>query len=28
MQMSQLKPASELAQRFGVKALVYGGPFI
>lgn len=26
MQMSQLKPASELAQRFGVKALVYGGP--
>ena len=26
MQMSQLKPASELAQRFGVKALAYGGP--
>ena len=26
MQMNQLKPASELAQRFGVKALVYGGP--
>ena len=26
MQMSQLKPASQLAQRFGVKALAYGGP--
>jgi hypothetical protein len=26
MQASQLKPASRLAQRFGVKALAYGGP--
>lgn len=26
MQASQLKPASQLAQRFGVKALAYGGP--
>lgn len=26
MQMSNLKPASELAQRFGVKALAYGPP--
>lgn len=26
MNLSQLKPASQLAQRFGVKAIVYGGP--
>ena len=26
MNIQNLKPASELAQRFGVKALVYGGP--
>lgn len=26
MQASQLKPASQLAQKFGVKALAYGGP--
>lgn len=26
MQMSQLRPASQLAQRFGVKAVLYGGP--
>lgn len=26
MQASQLKPAGQLAQRFGVKSLVYGGP--
>lgn len=26
MQASQLKPASQLAQKFGVKSLVYGGP--
>ena len=28
MNIQNLKPASELAQRFGVKALVYGGPGI
>jgi len=26
MNISQLKPASQLAQRFGVKAVIYGGP--
>jgi hypothetical protein len=26
MNMNDLRPASQLAQRFGVKALVYGGP--
>ncbi len=26
MNLSQLKPASQLAQKFGVKALAYGGP--
>ena len=26
MNINQLKPASQLAQRFGVKALAYGGP--
>ena len=26
MKVSQLKPAAQLAQRFGVKALAYGGP--
>lgn len=26
MQMSQLQPAGKLAQRFGVKAVMYGGP--
>mgnify|MGYP001589050309 CR=1 FL=1 len=26
MQLNQLRPASQLAQRFGVKALAYGGP--
>lgn len=26
MNLSQLKPASQLAQRFGVKAIMYGGP--
>lgn len=26
MNISQLKPVSQLAQRFGVKAMIYGGP--
>lgn len=26
MQMSQLKPASQLARRYGVKATIFGGP--
>ena len=26
MQMSQLKPASQLAKRYGVKATIFGGP--
>jgi len=26
MNLSQLKPASQLAQRFGVKAILFGGP--